>query len=408
MNALDRLGEDYLQKVDAEVSEVRRKLEKAEEKLPDQRIVVHCHSYLSHDSEGSIDEIAAAANRTGTAAVIMTDHPRQDLDVMADGFRGKKKGVLFLPGAETKNLLIFLGEGRLDYQLPRERLIEEAKEAGAIVLLSHLEADPSWDGIGPVDGCEIYNTHASFKEEEGLAAALLEGRGGVEQMLKILLALKQHPDSGLGALSRILPHYMAIWDGLCSKSRHCGVAANDSHQNLSIRVRRAGRSVSVIGPEGNHLGRFALTTPSLLPEGRELHFQPDSYEAMFLHVGTHLVCDRTDEEGIRRALTQSRCYVSFDWIAQPKGFAFTWHADRGQGLVGDWVDLSSSPTLAVEVPVESEIVLLRNGQPVARTWGTNLEFQPEREGAYRTEVYQRIAGELRPWVLSNPIYVRRA
>ncbi len=124
---------------------------------------------------------------------------------------------------------------------------------------------------------------------------------------------------------------------------------------------------------------------------------------MFRHVGTHVLCKGLDENCLYEALLKGRCYVSFDWIAQPRGFAYTWQTDREKGMIGDQV--SGSSTMTVEVPVESEIVLLRNGRIIANGLGKRLDWDVRLPGAYRTEVYLTIAGERRPWIVSNPIYV---
>ena len=50
--------------------------------------------------------------------------------------------------------------------------------------------------------------------------------------------------------------------------------------------------------------------------------------------------------------------------------------------------------------------LLRDGQEIARASGTSLERQVGEPGAYRVEVWVMLDGEARPWVYSNPIYVR--
>ncbi|MGD9648642.1 MAG: hypothetical protein AB7U73_23225 [Pirellulales bacterium] len=37
-----------------------------------------------------------------------------------------------------------------------------------------------------------------------------------------------------------------------------------------------------------------------------------------------------------------------------------------------------------------------------------FEFALDEPGIYRLEVFENLAGELRPWILTNPIYVRPA
>ena len=38
--------------------------------------------------------------------------------------------------------------------------------------------------------------------------------------------------------------------------------------------------------------------------------------------------------------------------------------------------------------------------------GTSIDVPIDKPGVYRVEVWLTLAGEPRPWILSNPIYVR--
>src|SRR5262249_43746186 len=68
--------------------------------LYDWKGVVHCHSYLSHDSKGTIAEIAAACRRASVDFVAMTDH-QTDASIR-DGQRGMVGNTLFMVGCEQR------------------------------------------------------------------------------------------------------------------------------------------------------------------------------------------------------------------------------------------------------------------------------------------------------------------
>ncbi|MFM7151956.1 MAG: hypothetical protein ACKO23_19180 [Gemmataceae bacterium] len=63
--------------------------------------------------------------------------------------------------------------------------------------------------------------------------------------------------------------------------------------------------------------------------------------------------------------------------------------------------------LSAALPLPALVRLMRNGEEVERREGQN-DFAHEipQPGVYRLETWLKIDGEYRPWILSNPIYVR--
>ena len=52
------------------------------------RGVMHVHSYLSHDSRGTLDDIIPAAKKDGIDFIFLTDHPHGDIDSLPKGYKG--------------------------------------------------------------------------------------------------------------------------------------------------------------------------------------------------------------------------------------------------------------------------------------------------------------------------------
>jgi hypothetical protein len=50
--------------------------------------------------------------------------------------------------------------------------------------------------------------------------------------------------------------------------------------------------------------------------------------------------------------------------------------------------------------------LIHNGNVIATAQSDKMEFEPKTKGAYRVEAWLDVDGEQRPWIYSNPIYVR--
>ena len=78
--------------------------------LKEYRANLHVHSSLSHDSRGTIEEIVTAAKAAGTQVLMFTEHPAERYDCFRDGHHGTRDGVLLIPGAEVKGLLVYLRE----------------------------------------------------------------------------------------------------------------------------------------------------------------------------------------------------------------------------------------------------------------------------------------------------------
>jgi hypothetical protein len=134
----------------------------------------------------------------------------------------------------------------------------------------------------------------------------------------------------------------------------------------------------------------------------------DPYERSFRHVSTHLLLRDVKEESVREALAQGRAYVAFDWMGDPTGFVFCAQHDEKHWPLGSEITWAPKLRLRAEALLPGTIKLLRNGQPFQTVKGRTLDVELTEAGVYRVEVWLSFVGEERPWILSNPIYVREA
>jgi hypothetical protein len=65
-------------------------------------------------------------------------------------------------------------------------------------------------------------------------------------------------------------------------------------------------------------------------------------------------------------------------------------------------------TLEAEAPLGACFKLVRDGSVIEDEAGHEMTHQVQTPGVYRAEVWLNVAGEDRPWILSNPIYIRPA
>jgi len=432
-----RLEPSYLRRLRQAVLEFRarpRQVPLPLAGLNDYRVVVHAHSNLSYDSPGTLEEIVGGAQAAEVQAIFMSEHPGPDFDFFADGLRGVHGGVLFYPGAEARGFIIYPTRVT-DINAPpdEQTLIDEIVAQDGLIFFSHPEWRENWDLHG-MTGMEIYNTHADMLDEEGGLEGLLMpgGQLSVGRVLQLLAVLQQYPNECLPAIFDPNTEILQRWDELCQRQRVTGVAANDSHANVgAVATYEEGDEILVRDLLGNEVARLpakGVGLGSLLGRGPKpgavlLRIQVDPYAISFGYVSTHVLAPELSEEALMEALREGRCYVAFDWIADPTGFRFEaeeggqiypmgsvlWVApERGQSLAGTVTTERPPVKLRVRTPIAARVRLLRDGQVISETEADALDCAAPGPGVYRVEVWTTLAGQDYAWIYSNPIYLREA
>jgi predicted metal-dependent phosphoesterase TrpH len=348
-----------------------------EARWQDLRGIVHCHSYLSHDSKGTLEEITEAANGAGVRFIAMTDHftPRG----VNEGARGLHEGVLFMTGVElSRDGGSILGLGIFDavptatayppvqdFSDGSTEAIAEIHRAGGLAFIGHAEDYRGWDARG-WDGVEIHNLHADASRTRWWTYL---GYGLFTPPSCFFTRMIDHPRDVL-----------ARWDALCKTRRVPGVGGCDCHANVSL-----------FGPLGGTIGTYkecfrAVTTHVLLEQGRP--------------VSATAICE---------ALRAGRCYVAFEIGGDATGFDFSYLPDglgSGESAVrqGGEAAFRRGGYLVAYAPGGRDVRLdlIRDGAREYSSDGGELRFPLVRPGVYRVEAY--LDGDL--FVLSNPIYVR--
>jgi hypothetical protein len=393
--------------------------------LTDFRAVLHIHASDSSHTGGTREELLAAAKKAGVRVVLLTDHYRPPRDFVTESWRGLKEGVLFLPGCEVRGFLVFPTRSILGHaDDPIESFVSAVRADGGLIFLSHLEERLDHSTVG-LDGVEIYNRHWDAERDKlsllGIVARMTDPVGATE----LTEALRRYPDEVLAFQVQYPKEYLSKWDADTAGQRLTGIAANDSHQNQTLLVRMTDANRVRIGTNVDPDDKMEEVTSLLRPGIRELTrgHQPgdvllrlefDPYYRSLRGVATHLLAPELTEEAVREALRQGRAYVSHDWMCDGTGFLF-W-AGRGMAgaelkvrpevLMGDEVAWAAGLRLKARFPVECCIRLLRGGKRVLAQQGRDLDWLVTGPGVYRVEGWFRLDGEDRPWLYSNPIYVR--
>lgn len=268
-----------------------------------------------------------------------------------------------------------------------------------------------WD-IANLTGTEIYNTHADVKNETRFLKSLYSPL----TMISLANSIKQYPQEVFGALGDYPADYLQCYDQLCLKSRHTGVAANDSHHNQVFRIKVVdGGAVQLEEALGQVIAKLdpeKFLPIKLLSAGKKpgdiiFELDLDPYGRSFRHVSTHLLLSDVSEPAVWDALNAGRAYVAFDWLADPTGFVYQAELGKQAWQVGSEIPLKSGLRLRAQSPYVGRFRLIRDGKEVgSAAQGTEFTYAVHDTGVYRLEVWLTLAGEERPWVLTNPIYVR--
>ena len=338
----------------------------------------HVHTAFSADATGTVEDVVRAARACGLQFVMITDHNTQ----AALAQQGYREGVLVLVGLEKSTdagHAIVLGTGPLPFGLDGDpyEVARDAATLGGFVVVAHpaspdreLRWTDGWDGV---DGMEVLN----FGQPGSWPRP---GPGAAPLLARYLL----DPTSALLHGFAFSRDALALWDAQLARRPLAGLLGTDAHGGL-----RVGRTVVPLPP---HQRVFALASEHLL-------------------LPAPLTGDAArDGPAVLDAFRHGRGYVAVDALADASAFSFTAANPSGRAGPGEDLPFAAGTRLTARSGGVSraELVLLRDGQPLAR--GAAIDAVAEGPGVYRVEGFVRgaITGRGRdplPWVLANPVYL---
>ncbi|MDT7603817.1 MAG: hypothetical protein QOF61_1814 [Acidobacteriota bacterium] len=362
--------------------------------LADYKGAMHVHSSLGGHSTGTLADIVEGARANGLAFVVMTEHPSSLTDTRVATLSGTHDGIIFVPGNETNEsqrdrLLTFGGANAPNdasasptpasnpVAASTQSLIDRAKASGDLVFVAHPETFESWQTARGFDGMEVYNLHADSKH---VRPVLLFFDG--------LWSYRSFPDLLWTRFHESPTDNLRRWDELTAQGRRVvAIAGNDAHANVGVSLQDL---------TGKPLFQIKL----------------DPYERSFRVVRTHVLVPRGqafDSATLLAALAAGHAYVSFDVLSDATGFRLTATNGATDALMGDEIALAGGVRLRVAVPVESRVVLVKDGRKFDEKLTRENEWALSERGVYRVECYLPQLPAFvnqKPWIISNPIYVR--
>lgn len=388
--------------------------------LNDYRCILHAHAEDSSHTGGTLPEMLADAKKAGISAILLTDHFRPPRDFINGRWRGLKDGVLFVPGSEIRGCLLYPEASVLDkMEQSFPELLKAVTAGDGMMFLSHVEerTDHPMDGL---TGLEIYNRHWDAKRDMASLIALAMKLTDPQQRAELEEAVRLYPDELLAFQCDYPQVYVDEWDDGTRKFRLTGIAANDCHHNQVFVVKMVDEATVLLGTIVDKDDGMRKITAASRPGIKEMtkgrkpgdllaRVDLDPYHRSFWNTSTHVLAPKLDETTLRTALKAGHAYVAFDWMCEATGFRFeALNADgKSIGIMGDEVRHADGLKLGAQFPLACQTRLLRNGVLVAERAGkARAEFPVAESGVYRLEAWLTVDGEPRPWIFSNPIYVR--
>lgn len=362
------------------------------------RGVTHVHTEASHDAEGSLDEVAAAARRAGLDFVVLSDHPqrpprltrppafRQGV-LIVDGHEitirqdGVDRGRLIIAGLDTA---VVRWEGSLD------ELSRRVRSTGALAMVVHGRApreNERWS-LPPIDGVVGWEV----MDLGDIARRRLNSVWAPFHIADLITGgLERWPSASILRLNRegFDDRGILAWDSLDSRSPIAATAGLNHH-----------------------------------PKARILGFAFPGYGPFFRTAVNQVLLDSdtndpyAGRDAITDALRHGAAFISLGEARAASGFRFTATSRDGTcAEMGDNAPLGNGTRLraAVHGMTSHRIVfrVLHDGRTIAWRRGPSLDLPIDRPGAYRIEAYRyglrlgRWYLGFRPWIFSNPIRLHR-
>ncbi len=344
--------------------------------------VGNLHIHTTHsDGGGSAKDIAAVARSIGLDFIILNDHSYLTrLHLEEEGYY---KGILVLVGSEVGTMSHHYLACNIKSQVDDERyspqdVIDTVNSQGGFGFLAH----PFEKGMRFLQNSVAYTWNDwSVKGYTGICIWDFSSRWkenirsfwhGIFHLIFKRYTLKCPSQKTL-----------ATWDSLCSNRRVVAIGGSDAH--------------------GSHI-KIGF-----------LKLKPLSYRYLLGTINTHILTTSpltgdliTDKGNIYDSIREGNCFIAHDGLSPARGFNFSFNREGNKEMLEMGQEGKFSPgELVVKVPRHGLIRIIKDGSIFKRGHGSGLTIRIDEGGVYRVEVSRksRIFG-WRPWIFSNPIYLR--
>lgn len=330
---------------------------------------IHAHSTYS-DGGGSVDEILSATVKTGLDFLILTDH--NTLDAREAGYEGWHDDLLLIVGEEVStrhgHCLALGTNSHVNHHQKTSAVLSEITGQGGHAYIAHPHGryrpllkirDHSWKAwdADVFTGIELWSYMFDWATTFHYSRFLNHYKDPDAQ-------IKGPPDKTL-----------AKWDELCQHRRVVAVGGVDAHAR-----------------------KLPLIPIVVFP-----------YNQQFRTLRTHILSSEAltnsserDIKTVLNSLSKGSCFLSFDKVANGTGTRFG--STDGDLTMGEETVYQNEIDLVVHLPRDAQISMVKDGFSVDTVTTSEYTYRVKGHGVYRVEA--RIDG--RPWIFTNPIYLRRS
>ncbi len=385
--------------------------------LKDYRATFHTHAGDSSHTGGTPEEFLEAAKSTGLDIAFLSDHYRPPRDFM-DSWRGVRDGVLFIPGSESSGFLLHPDQSVVEWMgSDKDTLKSRVAEGTGMLFLSHAEDNVS-ETLEHATGMEIYNRHYDAKDDMAILFSIAQRMTNPEKAQDLLELVAKYPEEVFGVQQDYPQLYLDRWDAETQTRRVVGVGANDCHHNNVLVLKKKDDTTALLGTNVDDDDEMrtidATKNPGLMSrmQGKAagdtlVTLDIDPYPIAITNMSTHIFAQDLTESAVRKGVAGGHVYVSHDWLCDPEGFFFWAEKDgKSAGILGDEISFTENITLKAQIPLDTHVRLLRNGEVVQDQQADDFSYDVKEPGVYRFEAWVSTDGEERPWIYSNPIYIR--
>ena len=341
---------------------------------------LHVHTLYS-DGGATTQEIARKAAEKGLDFIALNDHAHMTdaLHLSDEGFYGK---VLVMVGLELgvryhHYLAYDIRERDSRHNLSAQETINVVNDQGGFGFLAHpfekgmpfaeKSIAYTWNDLSVTgySGLCIWNFSSRWKER---VKTLFHGF--------FFLAFKT------GMLKGPSRETLTFWDQECQKRKVVAVGGSDAHG-----------------------------TPF---KWGPLKLTPFTYDYLLHSITVHVLLKNKlsktlpeAKQEIYEAMRSGRLFIAHENLSPARGFRFDFASSDGSDLyMGE--EASFRPgQFVVELPAEGQVRLIKDGALVEERRGKEAIFSVTEKGVYRVEVYKHVfLFGWRPWIFSNPIYLR--
>ncbi len=344
--------------------------------------VIHLHSSFSFDGSEPLEKILQSANKNKIDFLMLTDHDH--LKAREGGWEGWHNNTFLIAGQEISprfnhymafNISKPVSIGDDAEGKNPQKYIDAVNEQGGFGFIAHPDHE----------GTKMF--HVKHYHWNDWTVSGYQGLGIWDFMTDWQNSLRGYC---VGLLSFFFPAWflrgprpvtLQKWDALNQIRKTVGIGELDNHATIE----------KVFG----------------------INFVVFPFDRAFKFIRTHVLTEeklsknsQKDIKTIIQSLLAGRVYFALEYFHKAHGFCFFAKQEGREYQMGDDFVLDGQARLAVSLPAKALVRIIRNGSLWAQQQTVNLVLPTFEPGVYRVEAYLKSYGKLRPWIFSNPIFIR--